>query len=138
MRLSEIQFRPPDRTLRQFAGLWILFFGGLAIYQGGFRERTTLALVLAGLALVVGLLGLVAPRLIRPIYVGWMIAAFPIGWVVSHVVQALIFYGLFTPVALVFRLIGRDVLRRRRRPEVVSYFVPKTIPTDPASYLRQS
>ena len=84
-----------------------------------------MALVLAGLALVVGLLGLVAPRLIRPIYVGWMIAAFPIGWVMSHVVQALILYGLFTPVALVFRLIGRDALYRAGGPRWSAISCPR-------------
>jgi hypothetical protein len=138
MRWSDIQFRPPDTTLRQFAGLWIVFFGGLAIYQGWFRDRPTLGLVLGGVALVVGLLGQIAPRIIRPLYVGWMVAAFPIGWVVSHVVLAVIFYGVFTPVSLIFRVIGRDALHRRRRPDVASYFIPKPMPSDPASYLRQS
>ena len=36
-----------------------------------------------------------------------MIVAFPIGWAVSHIMLAALFYGLFTPVALVFRTIGR-------------------------------
>ena len=93
--------------------------------------------LLGSLAVVVGLLGLAVPRAIRPIYVGWMVAAFPIGWVVSHLILALIFYGLFTPLAALFRLMGRDALHRKPRPGVDSYFVPKTTPVDPASYLRQ-
>jgi hypothetical protein len=137
MHWSEIQFRPSDKTLRQFAGIWIVFFGGIAAYQGYFRERMTIALALGSLAAVVGLLGLAAPRAIRPIYVGWMVAAFPIGWVVSHLILALIFYGLFTPLATLFRLMGRDALHRKPRQGVDSYFVPKTTPVDPASYLRQ-
>jgi hypothetical protein len=137
MRWSEIQFRPSDQTVRQFAGFWIVFFGGIAVYQGYFRERTTLALTLGLAAAVVGLIGLAAPRLIRPIYVAWMIAAFPIGWVVSHLILAILFYGLFTPISLFFRLIGRDALQRRPRPELKSYYVAKTTPTDPGAYLRQ-
>jgi hypothetical protein len=137
MRWSDIQFRPSDKTLRQFAGIWIIFFGGIAAYQAYFRDRTTVALVLGLVAAIVGLLGLALPRSIRPIYVGWMIAAFPIGWVVSHLILALIFYGLFTPLAALFRLTGRDTLHRRSRPELGSYFVPKSTPVDPASYFRQ-
>jgi Saxitoxin biosynthesis operon protein SxtJ len=137
MHWSDIQFRPSDKTLRQFAGVWIVFFGGIAAYQGYFRERMAVALALGSLAAVVGLLGLAAPRAIRPIYVGWMVAAFPIGWVVSHLILALIFYGLFTPLAALFRLMGRDALHRKPRPGVDSYFVPKTTPVDHASYLRQ-
>jgi hypothetical protein len=137
MRWSDIQFQPSDKTLRQFAGICIVFFGGIAAYQGFVRERTTLALALGSLAAVLGLLGLAAPRLIRPIYVGWMVAAFPIGWVVSHVILALIFFGLFTPLAALFRLMGRDALHRQPHPELDSYFVPKTTPAETASYLRQ-
>jgi hypothetical protein len=57
--------------------------------------------------------------------------------VVSHVILALIFYGLFTPLAALFRLLGRDPLHRKPRRGIDSYFVPKTTPVDSASYLRQ-
>lgn len=137
MRWSDVQFQPSDSTVRQFAGLWIVVFGGTAAYQGWIRERPTLALALAALGAVVGLVGLAAPKLVRPIYTAWMIAAFPIGWVVSHVVLALIFYGVLTPVALGFRLFGRDALQRRPRPELDSYYVPKAAPADPRLYFRQ-
>jgi hypothetical protein len=137
MRWSDIQFRPSDKTLRQFAGIWIVFFGGIAAYQGYFHQRTNVAIALGTLAAVVGLPGLAAPRIIRPIYVSWMVAAFPIGWVVSHVILAMIFYGLFTPLGAIFRMMGRDALHRQRGRELESYFVPKITPADPASYLRQ-
>ena len=40
MQWSDIQFDPPRKTLRQFAGLWLVFFGGLALWQGsGARPR---------------------------------------------------------------------------------------------------
>ena len=49
----------------------------------------------------------------------------PIGIVVSHVVLALIYFGLFMPIALVFRVIGRDPLHRRFEPEAQSYWVER-------------
>ena len=33
MQWSDIQFSPPRKTLRQFAGLWMAFFGGFALWQ---------------------------------------------------------------------------------------------------------
>ena len=33
MHWSDIQFDPPRKVLRQFAGLWLLFFGGLALWE---------------------------------------------------------------------------------------------------------
>jgi hypothetical protein len=137
MRWSDIDFRPPRKTLRQFAGLWLAFFGGLALWQGLVRGHAGLAGVFAVLALTIGPLGLVRPGWLRPIYVGWMILAFPIGWTISQVILALMFYGLFTPIALVFRLLGRDVLHRARRPGMESYWTPKPAAADLRSYFKQ-
>ena len=50
MQWSDIPFHPTRTTLRQFAGLWILFFGGLAAWQGLARGHTTLATLFAVLA----------------------------------------------------------------------------------------
>src|SRR4051812_46755322 len=105
MRWSDIQFDPSRTTLKQFAGLWLVFFGGMALWQALARGHTTAGLCLAALALAIGLPGLARPEWLRPIYVGWMVLAFPIGWTVSQIMLALMFFGLFTPIALVFRLI---------------------------------
>jgi hypothetical protein len=136
LRWSDISFAPTSRTLRQFAGLWITFFGGLALWQGFGHDRITLALVLTGLAVTIGPLGLMKPRLIRPIFVVWMILAFPVGWMLSHVLLGCLFYGILTPIGFFFRLIGRDVLVRRFRPEAASYWTPKPAAGDVRGYFR--
>jgi hypothetical protein len=137
MRWSDLRFSPSDRELRQFAALWIVFFGGLAAWRGFAKGDDRLAWLLGGLAGVVGLLGLWRPRLVRPIYVGWMVLAFPIGWTVSHLILAAVFYLVFTPVALVFRLKGRDALQLRRPAEKESYWSPKPPANHPRRYYQQ-
>src|SRR5208283_2602139 len=116
MQWSDIQFHPPSKTLRQFACMWLACFGGLAAWEGIVREHTNLAAALAVLALTVGPVGMIWPQTLRPIYVAWMVLAFPIGWTISQIILALLFYGLFTPIGLIFRIIGRDPLHRPRRP----------------------
>jgi hypothetical protein len=136
--LAEGPVPTTDRMLRQFAGLWVLFFGGLAYWQWFVQERSTAALVLAALAAGVGLPGLAWPRFIRPIFTALMAITYPIGWVISHLLLGILFCGVFTPVALFFRLVGRDALNRRKRPDLPSYWVSTTMPTDVRSYFRQS
>ena len=136
MQWSDIPSCPPAKTLRQFAGLWLAFFGTLAAWQYFVRHERPTAEIIAFLALAVGLSGLVWPRLIRPIYVGWMVLTFPIGWTVSQLLLALLFYGLLTPIGLFFRLIGRDPLHLRR-PATETYWSPKATPTDPRRYFKQ-
>ena len=106
MQWSDIQFNPSRKTLRQFAGLWLVFIGGMALWQALVRGHTNLGLSIGALALVVGLAGLTRPEWVRLIYIGWMVLAFPIGWTVSQVILLIIYFGLFTPIALIFRLIG--------------------------------
>jgi hypothetical protein len=137
MQWSDISFAPSSHTLRQFGGIWIAFFGGFAAWQGLVRGHTTLGWVLAGLAITVGPVGLVWPRLIRPIYVGWMILAFPIGWTVSKTVLALLYYLIFTPIALIFRLTGRDALALRPARSTETYWTEKPRASSARSYLRQ-
>jgi hypothetical protein len=137
MQWSDISFKPANRVLRQFAGFWILFLGGLACWHGFLRGNTWLAVVLACLAITVGPLGLVKPQAIRWIYVGAMLLAFPIGWLLSRVVLTILFYGVFTPIALLFRIIGRDALGLKKRPESASYWVLKPRAVGPEDYFRQ-
>jgi hypothetical protein len=137
MQWSDISFKPSARTLRQFAGLWIVFFGGMACWQGFVRGNMSLALTLAIVAAAVGPVGLLRPEVVRPIFVGWMILAFPIGWTVSRVVLAIVFYGLFTPVGLLFRLLHRDPLGLRPASARPTCWAPKPMTADVRNYFRQ-
>jgi len=130
-------FNPTERMLRQFAAIWIVFFGAIAAWQRFHHHRETLAIVLAVLAVTVGPIGVAWPRAIRPIFVGWMTLAYPIGWTVSRIVLGAVFYGLFTPIGIVFRLMGRDELGLKRQPQAATYWQPKPRASDKAQYLRQ-
>jgi hypothetical protein len=130
-------FAPTPRTLRQFGGIWIVFFGAIAAWQGFHHERPGLGLALAVLAVTIGPLGIAAPKLIRPVFIGWMALAYPIGWIVSRIVLGILFYGLFTPVALILRARGRDELRLKRQRDEETYWTTKPHVTDKAQYLRQ-
>lgn len=138
MRWSDIDRTPSSRKLRQFAALCLVVFGGLALWQGLARGNVTLAAAFAAAALTLGPLGLLRPQAIRWVYVGWMTAAFPIGWTIGQLLLAAIFFGILTPLALIFRLAGRDALLRRECRQRESYWVAKPSPTDVRSYFRQS
>jgi Saxitoxin biosynthesis operon protein SxtJ len=136
MRWSDLPLKPSPRMLRQFACLWTLFFAGLGAWHGLAHGETRLATVLIAIALTIGPAGMASPAAVRPIFVTWMILAFPIGWLVSRVVLVTLFV-LIIPVALLFRISGRDPLLLRRPPGKSSYWTPKAASRDVRSYLRQ-
>ena len=66
-----------------------------------------------------------------------MVLAFPIGWTVSLVLLGLVYYGLFLPIGLVFRLVGRDALGLRSQPDATTYWTSRPEMADVRRYFRQ-
>ena len=126
-----------DRLLRQFSGLWLAVIGGLAVFQWVGSGRVVLGAVVGAVALLLGLRGLVQPRRVELLFRAAMALAMPIGWVVSHVILAAFFYLLITPMALVFKIIGRDAMVRRL-PRTGSHWVAREPTTDPRRYWHQA
>ena len=133
-----IQWNPSTKQLRQFAGIWFPAFCALVGWSIGHKtghwSEVEIGWVLAGL-LSVG--GLVLPALIRPIFVGLILLTFPIGWVVSHLLLGLIFYGVVTPIGLILRISGHDPLQLKK-PGENSLWKTSVGKTDATRYLRQS
>ena len=135
MTWKDLPRNPSATTLRQFGLLCLVCFGALGAWKlahGSTWAGGTL-LTAAGVG---GLLGLAWPTALRPVFVGWMIAVFPVGWVVSRTLLAAIYYLVFMPLALWFRLRGRDALRLRK-PATNTHWLPKPAPQGAASYYGQ-
>lgn len=92
---------------------------------------------MGALAVTVGPVGLLKPETIRPIFLASMAITFPIGFTISQVLVATLFYGIVTPVGILFRLMGRDVLKRRPHRALATYWTVKPTPEDVRRYLRQ-
>ena len=137
MRWSDLPVNPSRRMLRQFAGLWMLFFGALSVWNWTTLDRPTVAAAFLVMALTVGPAGLLFPAELRPIFVAWLVLAFPIGWLISKVFLALMFWGVLTPIGMLFRLAGRDLLQRRRPAEATTYWKPKPQAQGLGSYFRE-
>jgi hypothetical protein len=137
MNWVDIDLHPRDRVLRQFAVAWLVIVGSLGVNHWLSRGNVRVGVVLLAVAMVVGTAGVLRPQAIRWIFVVASIAAFPVGWVVSQLMLLMIFAVVITPVALLFKIIGRDRLWRKRTPERKTYWKPKTPTHDVRRYLRQ-
>lgn len=147
MGMIEVNWNPPAKQLRSFGWICLVAFGVLGTWLRyrqtlfGFEFQPDTAAMVAralwGIAAVSALLALVAPRALRPLHVLLTAISLPIGLVISHVLMALLYYGLFTPLALIFRIIGRDALDRRFEPDAVTYWTKRKPVTDRKQYFRQ-
>jgi hypothetical protein len=138
MALIRINQNPSARELRQFAAIWFPLFCVVAaglVYAG--NSSGAAAVCLAGMGLMVGLAGLKRPSFVLPLYLGWMYAAFPLGWVVSHLVLGAVFYLVLTPIGLLMRLVRYDPLRHRFPSREATHWVKCQEPDSKRYYFRQ-
>lgn len=134
--LGKINWKPSSKDMRLFGLVLIAGFGilGFLFYRAG---RVTPAYAIWSTSGAIGLLALLAPRLAQPFYVIWMAVGFAVGSVVSRVVLLLIFFGVLTPVAFLFRLKGRDALRLKKEPApTATYWQDHVKITDKTYYER--
>ncbi|MCH8924194.1 MAG: hypothetical protein IIA67_13725 [Planctomycetes bacterium] len=137
MALIEINYNPSRRELRQFAGIWFPAAAVVVSYWVWQLSDATTAIFVLTAALAAGAGGVARPAWFRYVYIGWMVAAFPIGWTVSHLVLAATYYLLFTPLGLAMRLFGRDPMRRNIDRATSTYWMVRKERSDADRYFRQ-
>lgn len=77
---------------------------------------------------------LVLPALLRWPYRAWMAVGRVLGWINSRIILSIFFYVILTPVGILFRILGKDPMRRRYDPAAGSYRQARK--ARPASHMR--
>lgn len=101
-----------------FAALTIL--GGLLFWKYG-----TLSLILFGVGLALLTIGIIRPNWLRGLYKVWMALAIVLGFISSHLLLAILYYFVLTPLGLVMRSFGRDPLLKRHDTTMSTYWEKK-------------
>lgn len=79
-------------------------------------------------------LALAAPRILNPLNRAWTKFGLLLQRITNPIIMGVVFYLLITPIALFFRLVGRDALRRKFEPEAQTYWIAR----DGGSAVQQS
>jgi hypothetical protein len=137
MALMEINWQPSNRDLRLFAVVQLVVAAVLAWVLHSRWGWSLAAVILIGISLALTITGLVSPKWLRPLFVAWMVAAFPIGWVMSHVLLAIVYFVVITPIGFSLRFSGRDPLQIQPHAEADTYWKPRPAPPAPSRYFRQ-
>ena len=138
MAMIEINRNPSRKELRVFGGvllpLFLLLVGGFIALKTA-RWEWALTVGLPGLAIAAA--GWIRPLLLRRLYIGWMYAFLPVGWLLSHLLLGAIYYLLVTPIGLLRRLFGGDPMKRRFDRSAKTYWTPHREPRTMDRYVRQ-
>jgi hypothetical protein len=112
--------RPSERS---FGLVFAVFFAAIAflpLIRGG--SARIWALVAAALFLTAAFL---APRLLAPLNVVWFYFGKLLHHITSPILLGLVFYLSVTPIGVLLRVFGKDVLALKKRPEQTSYWIER-------------
>jgi MFS family permease len=94
--------------------LWLLWWRG--------RLPLTAPMTAAAFALLAVITAAIRPYMFRGFYRGGMTVSFQIGQVIGKILLTLLFFLFVTPLGLVLRLFGKDLLLLKKAPEEKTYW----------------
>ena len=136
--MSGILSDDPGKRRRELRNFGILMFVALGAI-GGFlfwrhKDIYIYFLAAAGAFLV---LGFAWPNALVVVYIPWMKFAAALGWINTRILLGIIFFGIFTPMALILRLIRKDLLSVNWNRKSDSYWLDVNNPEpNPETYER--
>ena len=91
--------------VREFAVLFAIIFTAIASYKTYHYGVSTSSLVWAFSGIVIGLLGYRAPRVLHPIWKGWMKLAHYLSFVMTTLIMVLTWCIGFVPMAMLLKVV---------------------------------
>jgi hypothetical protein len=98
---------------------------------------TLLGEIFWGVAALSGVLVVVARQALLPLYLALTVVTLPIGFVVSHVLMACLYFLVVTPLGALMRIFGWDPMYRRIDKAASTYWAKRPPRRDPKHYFHQ-
>jgi len=118
-----------NKEIRKFGIIAFLFFGCLGVL-GLWRQKPLPAYIFGFLSFL-GIVFIIFPAPLRPIYNIWLKIAHFLGRIVTVLILTLAYYFVITPFALVKRMISGRPLPTKPDEGISSYWVTRSEPAQP-------
>jgi len=116
-----------DSSRRELRKFGFVMAGALAVIGGLLLWRDKpYYMYFFGCSVLLAVPGALLPTILKPIQKAWMTLAVIMGWIMTRVILCVLFFLVLTPIALLMRLLGKDVLNMNfESGSSTSYWIPK-------------
>ena len=108
---------------RSFGIVFFVVFILIGFYPLLKDGNLNIILILIGLIFLI--LGILNSRILTPLNKIWFKFGILLGQIISPIVMGIIFFLVVTPIAFIMRVLGKDVLRLKKKSDN-SYWIKKT------------
>ena len=133
---QHVKWRPDGRELRRFAVAMLVGFSLLGLFAAWRAKEVGNASIVFWVIGVSLAIAAFVPKLNRVAYLAVYLPTSIMGYVVSNVILTLMFFLVITPLGIILRLMGKDLLQQRRPKERAMWTPVKAEKTE-ESYYRQ-
>ena len=106
---------------RSFGLLFFIVFLAISLWPLKFQEDLRLWAFI--LALIFFVLGILNSKFLTPLNKLWMKFGIFLGFIVSPFVMGVVFFIVVTPVGLIMRLLGKDLLKIKKNKFASTYWI---------------
>lgn len=125
---SEETVKPPSE--KSFGITFAVVFGLIAAWLYWRKHVPIWSVLAAAAALFFLAAGFLKPKILRPINLIWLKFGLLLHRIVNPIVMGLLFFVVFTPMGLIMRRAGKDLLSLKRDSAAQSYWVPRETSTE--------
>jgi len=129
------EIKTDNKSIRNFGVVFFLVLSAIGVWLIFKQGSSNLIFISLGMLFLI--LGVLLPKALMPFYKIWMIFGIIMGWIVSRVVLMFLFYLVFTPINLILKIMGKDILDKKIEKEKDSYWNAFEEPDNTEHYKNQ-
>jgi len=103
-------------------GIILIVIGIIALWRGKASYP-----YLIGIGVLFLGFGFIMPEILKPLHKIWMGFSVILGFFMSRLILVVLFYGVMTPISLITKIMGKDILDERICREKASYWKKRAV-----------
>ena len=108
---------------RSFGLLFFVVFLALALWP--LTKKGEINIYLISIALIFLVLGLLNSKILSPLNKAWIKFGEILGRVIAPIVMAIVYFLILTPISLLVRLFGKDLIGMKFSNDIKSYWIKR-------------
>ena len=108
---------------RSFGLLFFIVFLALALWP--LTKKGEINIYLISIALIFLALGLLNSKILSPLNKAWIKFGEILGRVIAPIVMAIVYFLILTPISLLVRLFGKDLIGMKFSNDIKSYWIKR-------------